>query len=31
MAAEIKEQFEGKWTAYKMENGDKLMEAMGKL
>lgn len=29
MAAEIKEQFEGKWTSYKMENGDKLMEAMG--
>lgn len=29
MAAEIKELFEGKWTAYKFENGDKLLEALG--
>ena len=30
MAAEIKAQFEGKWSSYKFENGDKLLEAMGK-
>lgn len=29
MAAEIKERFEGKWSSYKFENGDKLLEAMG--
>ena len=30
MAAEIKELFEGKWTSYKMENAEAVLQALGK-